>query len=343
MLTRNACDSEALPAPIALHIESGPSAHAPVPLRPGTTIQVGRSSRASVTLPNDSFLSGVHFEVAFDGETCTLRDLGSSNGTLLRDTRIAAAPLAPGDRFVAGQTVFVLLKAEPERQEATNSAEILPLEQAAKLRLLHELRTSCQPLYAVLDAAQDPRILGLLTQAKCEYALLFDQQTAPELLPFAPYLAFLPADSPMLETLLDLGWTQSWGIFLAAGVSGTELLQRLRGLLVADLPDGRECLFRFYDPRVLRTIFANPTEPQAEAFFSGVRWYLLPGKEPQTADAFTRGARGVERTKLVLDDETAVSPAITKVKAASQSASTIHTGSGPTARTRLTEAQASPA
>lgn len=294
---------------LVLQIDSGPRMGEQVPLAAGTVLRVGRTRRADLALSEDTFLSGVHFQLEAEQAGCVLRDLNSSNGTTLRGRQVAAQFLQPGDVFTAGQTQFRLLSTqaaslgEPEAAEdsaATDAVEAL--QPLSRDHLLQTLRGDQQPLYAVLDAARDPRILALLQEHKLQYAWLFGQGTPPELMTFAPYLVPLPKGCAALEPLVDAGWTQHWGIYLSSPHTAWEVLAFLRRLLLVDQPDGQRALFRFYDPRVLRT-FLTVSEPwQWPYLFGTVKSYVMPGAEPQTAAVFTHAGNGVEFCALSLQE-----------------------------------------
>ena len=77
----------------------------PFPLPEGVT-RVGRRSGNDLILP-DSYTSGAHAHLTRDGDTVTVTDDGSTNGTLLNGDRLApgeATPLRDGDVLVFGQT-----------------------------------------------------------------------------------------------------------------------------------------------------------------------------------------------------------------------------------------------
>jgi pSer/pThr/pTyr-binding forkhead associated (FHA) protein len=63
---------------------------------------IGRSPGADIVVVDD-FVSGRHARVVPSGTETLLEDLGSTNGTLLNGTRIAApSPLRPGDVIDVG-------------------------------------------------------------------------------------------------------------------------------------------------------------------------------------------------------------------------------------------------
>ncbi|MGI4854288.1 MAG: DUF4123 domain-containing protein [Janthinobacterium lividum] len=285
-----------------LCVKSGPRSGERVPLQAGSTLRVGRTAKADLALPEDTFLSGVHFEIVEQGASCTLRDLNSSNGTVFQQGRVTAVRLVAGDTFTAGQTRFTVLReTQPETKVAAPAVDgLLPL---SRERLLLHLRTDQQPLYAVLDASRDPRVLATLLQHNCQYAWLFEAGTPPELISFAPYLLPLPVDSPALESLIDNGWTEHWGIYLTSNASPWELLAFLKRLLLIQQPNGQEALLRFYDPRVLRPLLKGATWWQQAFLFGAVQRYLLPGEQPQTATTFLQTRNGVEQSELHLVED----------------------------------------
>ena len=165
------------------------------------------------------------------------------------------------------------------------------------------MRTSLQPLYAVLDASGNAGLLGLLAQCKVEYASLFDTASVPELIRFAPYLVALPSTSAALEPLVDQGWSHDWGIYLTSTAGGGELIASLRRLLISVQPDGQQALLRFYDPRVLRTLLGSAVPQQWPYLFGPVRSYLMPGAKPQTAVGFALTNAGLEQYDITLMGE----------------------------------------
>jgi two-component system response regulator AtoC len=78
------------------------------------TLEVGRDEDADVRLV-DALASRAHARLHV-GDGLALEDLGSSNGTRLRDQRIPAherVPLAPGDAIAIGTTLLVVQRHEP--------------------------------------------------------------------------------------------------------------------------------------------------------------------------------------------------------------------------------------
>ena len=73
-------------------------------LQPGAT-KVGKGSDNDVVLA-DSTVSRSHFVIEREGESYTLRDLDSTNGTWLEETRVREGFLRPGSRIRAGEVML---------------------------------------------------------------------------------------------------------------------------------------------------------------------------------------------------------------------------------------------
>src|SRR5271165_6085606 len=91
---------------VLLEVTSGPSAGKGVRLQSGQSIRVGRTSKSDFVLSADSHISGVHFAIELSETDCRIRDLNSSNGTLVNGQKITTAALQDGDTIVAGETTL---------------------------------------------------------------------------------------------------------------------------------------------------------------------------------------------------------------------------------------------
>ncbi|MDN3495054.1 DUF3662 and FHA domain-containing protein [Planococcus sp. APC 4015] len=67
---------------------------------------IGRGSDADITI-SDAGTSRKHVEILWDGERAMVRDMNSTNGTLLNGVKVAEAPLAPDSTVRIGRTDIV--------------------------------------------------------------------------------------------------------------------------------------------------------------------------------------------------------------------------------------------
>lgn len=67
---------------------------------------IGRGSDADITIP-DAGTSRKHVEILWDGERAMVRDMNSTNGTLLNGSKVVEAPLTPDSTVTIGRTDIV--------------------------------------------------------------------------------------------------------------------------------------------------------------------------------------------------------------------------------------------
>jgi len=108
---------------VTLLIVRGPYVGQQIQVDAGQTFRIGRTERSEYAFPNDTYLSGAHFEVSCNESECSIRDLGSSNGTFLNGTKIDLTAVQVGDEVSAGETVF-LVQGEGEGQAGVPAAPV---------------------------------------------------------------------------------------------------------------------------------------------------------------------------------------------------------------------------
>jgi transcriptional regulator with GAF, ATPase, and Fis domain len=74
---------------------------------------IGRDATSQLCIP-DHLISRRHCSVEITGSECTLRDLGSSNGTYVNGMPVRERRLTHGDRIRAGGSVLLFLQADAE-------------------------------------------------------------------------------------------------------------------------------------------------------------------------------------------------------------------------------------
>src|ERR1700730_14830912 len=104
---------------VVLILATGSKTEQRIPVGEGQIVRVGRTSSSDYAFPDDTYLSGVHFEIACNKGECAVRDLGSSNGTFVNGERIEQAPVKNGDQISAGELMFLVQFSSVEQQLAT--------------------------------------------------------------------------------------------------------------------------------------------------------------------------------------------------------------------------------
>jgi hypothetical protein len=136
-------------------------------------------------------------------------------------------------------------------------------------------------LFGIVDTAREPRLYGLVTQSP-NHLCLFAGELAPALRQAAPYLVELTDETPLKAIWRDEGWGRAWGLLLRSSLDLKALRRHLRRFLLAQLPDGRTALFRFYDPRVWNTYWANCAPAERTPWLEGIDEFMA---EPSSGPA----------------------------------------------------------
>ncbi|MBK9262780.1 MAG: DUF4123 domain-containing protein [Polyangiaceae bacterium] len=293
-----------------LEMRRGPENGAKAVLAPGERIRVGRKPRAQWIVRDDQ-MSGVHFEVEWDGARCEVRDLKSATGTLVSGEKIARpVEIGNGGWIRAGSTDFMVYfeaatpppidddaylddaeegEVEPLAWlwlEQNRDARRLAREALAARResALQKLQSVDGPLFAVIDAARADRILILVREAVERYQSLYEGVEGEALSHVAPHLVELPKGSGLLQRLVREGWEGRWASFIEAPLSFKELRRHMRRfLMVADAETRKKMYFRFYDPGVLRSFIPTCTPKQRAEFFGEIKAFYVEDPDGNVA------------------------------------------------------------
>jgi pSer/pThr/pTyr-binding forkhead associated (FHA) protein len=309
---------------VVLQVRSGPDAPRSFVIEPGREVRVGRIPPAQVVLANDPTVSRQHFALLVRGETCLIRDLGSTHGTTVNGEPVMEGVLVHGDVIAAGTTVLDVVIAEdlairtaPLPSEVRPAVEHVPMvsggletlehavlyaEPTVHDQVLDVLRSQKEPLFAILDAARDPVVYLRIHECPEQKQSLYEGPEAARLAFVAPYLISLPKQSPFLEQLVHEGWGKSWGVYLTCDKGFEEVRKHLRHFLTVELEgSSKPVLFRFYDPRVLRVFLPTCTPKEVLEFFGPITRYVIEAEEPTAILQHRRGASGLESATRSLE------------------------------------------
>ncbi len=129
-------------------------------------------------------------------------------------------------------------------------------------------------LFAIVDTAQDSRLIALVRQSP-EHQCLFSGEVLPPLDRVSPYLVKLAPDTPLLQLWRTEGWGKHWGLLITTHADLATLRTHVRQFLQARLPDNRIVLFRFYDPRVFLDFLPTSTPAEQAKWFTQVDEYRV--------------------------------------------------------------------
>ncbi len=90
---------------------------------------------------------------------------------------------------------------------------------------------------------------------------------------YAHYLAQL--DESDIEWIQTKLWMAPWGYFVIARSDLATLRSHFRRYLTVKLPDNSKVLFRFYDPRVVKTFLGASDPPTIRQFFGPAQGFAI--------------------------------------------------------------------
>jgi hypothetical protein len=152
-------------------------------------------------------------------------------------------------------------------------------------------------VWAVLDCARDPAVYGALIESRLEFRSLYSGTVPRALEMNAPQLVELLPGHRLTERLLGAAWGQAWGIFLRID-DAANLRHHLRKFLKVRDEQGRRLLFRYYDPRVLRSYLPTCTPDELAQVFGPLHSFMVEDGEGAFIE-FTRVAGQLRRRVLV--------------------------------------------
>jgi hypothetical protein len=127
-------------------------------------------------------------------------------------------------------------------------------------------------LFAIVDTARDRRLYDLVYTALG--ICLFAGDLTPALRGTAPYLVPLSDADELLQTWRREGQGKNWGVFLRSSKESPRIRRHLRRFLLAKLPDDRQVLFRWWDPRVLRVYLPTCSTDELTSWFEDVDEFI---------------------------------------------------------------------
>src|SRR3954464_15556008 len=135
-------------------------------------------------------------------------------------------------------------------------------------------------VFAVLDGASVPDLVKHLYEHEPEFCCLYRGELEPDMATVAPYLVKLEVGNKFTELVLNDAFGKHWGIFVATSANLRTLRDHFREFHTVELPDQRTVLFRYYDPRVLRSFLPACNADELAMFFGPVQSFVAEGESP---------------------------------------------------------------
>jgi hypothetical protein len=154
-------------------------------------------------------------------------------------------------------------------------------------------------VWAILDCARDDRVYPALSTSRLDYRCLYSGRLPRELAATAPYLVEVAPTYTFTPRLLEMGWGNSWGVFLRIK-DALNLRHHLRGFLRVRDEAGRILIFRYYDPRVLRVYLPTCRPDELRTVFGPIDSFLVEGEEGKSLIEFAFDGHRLHERRVVL-------------------------------------------
>ncbi|MFN7921097.1 MAG: DUF4123 domain-containing protein [Bryobacteraceae bacterium] len=156
--------------------------------------------------------------------------------------------------------------------------------------------------YALLDAAANPDLLDWLYRCLPEFECLYEGEVEPDVAEVAPYLVAVPAEGEFTSWLRERGWGKNWGIYVLSTGSFRDMRQHLRRFVKVHTEEGTPMLFRFYDPRVLRTYLPTCNPGEVAEFFGPAQAFVAEAEDPGSAMRFENSGGKLKTVTIKLKE-----------------------------------------
>jgi hypothetical protein len=160
-------------------------------------------------------------------------------------------------------------------------------------------------VWAILDAARDDRIYPALRNSRLDYLCLYSGRLQPAIETAAPYLVELAPQYGFTRQLIDMGWGQSWGVFLRIA-DASNLRYHLRTFLRVRDESGRILFFRYYDPRVLRAYLPTCRVSELAAVFGPIESFLIEDEQGESLTRFAFDGEQLQQQRVIIAAQAAL-------------------------------------
>ncbi|MDA7745998.1 DUF4123 domain-containing protein [Psychromonas sp.] len=153
-------------------------------------------------------------------------------------------------------------------------------------------------VYGIFDGARNKSIEKIIRLGTLKSYCLYEGKLSYQMSVAAPYIVKLERDHPQTNELLSKGWGNSWGVFAVTHPPATLINVRhnCRKIARVKSPEGKNLVFRYYDPRVLRIYLPTCNLEEAQKVFGPISEFIVEGEKPNTLHRFKIKDSGVEDT-----------------------------------------------
>lgn len=165
-------------------------------------------------------------------------------------------------------------------------------------KLTQHLFSKVARVFAVLDGASVPDLRMKLYEMKPVHYCLLTGELEPDVAEVAPYLVRLMPGTPFTDWLLTECGGGNWGIFAQTRETALEMRKHFSALITVYDEMGEPMMFRYYDPRVIRTFLPTCESDELETFFGKVDTFLVESEDRESLLSYEIIDAGLNQTAL---------------------------------------------
>ena len=164
--------------------------------------------------------------------------------------------------------------------------------------LLKQAESDDSKLYAIVDSARNEEVFRYLILGNVKYKSLFEGTMDVQSFVVSGFLVECKKESLLFQWLTTEAWGDSSCIFFTGKSSFEELFSHFQQFNRVKLEDDKVVLFRYYDPRVFRTLLPDYNEIELDTFFGDVLSFYVESEDPGVINVYKKGG---EDGKTVLN------------------------------------------
>lgn len=285
---------------ITIQVRSGPLEGHRYALATGQQLLFGRTGECDVSFPNDNRMSSRHFQLVVDNVGCRIRDLDTTNGTLVNDEAVSLAMLQAGDRIIAGSTEFAVTSdqgvdvkpPEPVFREKPKPAKAAPKLKAANVEgtFLVQLCKSNVHCYRGSTGESPPQSLASGLSRTSSPVLSLDLSKVDERFQQSselnqPLHDWLPEEVQTENPHVLWTTPEQIGDFSIIGDAwGKDAVVTIYYPPSDPIPleQIRRCAGIYCRPSIVRPLLSDTTEDQVSDFMKGIDAVLIEDDDPES-------------------------------------------------------------
>jgi hypothetical protein len=151
-------------------------------------------------------------------------------------------------------------------------------------------------LYGIVDSARNEDVFRYLITGGTRYKSLFEGTMDEQSYGVSGFLVECKKESPLFKWMTTEAWGDSCCIFFTSKASFDDLFRHFQKFNRVYLEGDEVVLFRYYDPRVLKTYLPTCTKAEIDLFFGQIENFYTENKNPEIMSVFKKNKSNDEFT-----------------------------------------------